>query len=124
MTGRKHQKHVMSKKYLPASPTHDNIFGILGVSLDLNLLPTAWSVHGEAPYLGAVVIAYLLLISIESHAFAYQVVTSSTPDIEWHLESDDQDAFIELAGSLPEWVLSSKLQSQIASLVNSIEYVG
>lgn len=119
MSGLKQQEHVVSEEYLPASPTHDNIFGILGVCLDLNLLPTAWSIHGKAPYLGAVVIAYLLLISIEPHALAYEMVASSTPHIEWHLKSDDQDAFIELAGSFPEWVLSSKLQSQIASILNS-----
>ena len=60
-----------SEEYLPATPAHDYIFSILGICLDLNLLPTARGIHGEAPYLGAVVIAYLLLISIESHTFAY-----------------------------------------------------
>lgn len=65
---------------------YDIVLSIFGVCLDFNALLTAWSCHCKRPYLCAVVLANFLLFGIESYTFAYQVPTTITPYIEWHLK--------------------------------------
>ena len=98
--------------HLSCAAADDNILCVLGVCLDLDLLAAAGGSHGEAPYLGAVVAAYLLLLRVEAHTLAYQVVAATTPHVEGHLKPDDQDALVQLAGSLSQRMLPSELQSK------------
>ena len=51
------------------------------------------------------VVPDLLLLSIEAHALPDQMLAAQAPDIEGHLEADDQDALIQLLGTLPQWML-------------------
>ena len=69
--------------------------------------------HGEGPDLGGVVVPDLLLLGIEAHALANQVLAAVAPHIERHLKADDQDALIELLGSLPQRVLALLLQHKV-----------
>ena len=78
---------------------------ILGVSLHFNMLLTAGRGHGEAPDLGAVVVADGLLLGIEAHALANEVPTAIAPNIEGHLKANDEDALVQLLGPLPQGVL-------------------
>lgn len=78
---------------------------VLGVGLHFNVLLAAGRGHGEAPDLGAVVVADGLLLSIEAHALADEVPAAIAPDIEGHLKADDKDALVQLLGPLPQRVL-------------------
>ena len=100
--------------YLPASSLDNNVFCILGVCLDFDLLPSARSIHGEAPYLRAVVVPYLLLVCIESDTLPNKVIAPGAPYIEWHLESDDQDPLIDLRCPLPQGMLTVVLQNTVS----------
>ena len=84
---------------------------VLGVCLHFNVLLAAGRRHGEAPNLGAVVIPNGLLLRIESHSLPNEVPAAVAPHIEWHLEADDQDALVELLGTLAQRVLSIVLHN-------------
>jgi len=73
----------------------------------------AGAAHTEHPYPCAVVHPNLLLLSVETHPLANDVLAALAPDIEWHLKADDEDALVQLLGPLPERVLPSKLQQHI-----------
>lgn len=92
--------------YLSAPTTDDYILSVFRICLDLNFLATAWCIHSKAPYPGAVVVPYLPLVGIESDALPNEMVASSTPNIEGHLKSDDQNPLIKLVGPLSQWVLA------------------
>ena len=62
--------------------------------MDLDAGLAAGRPHGEGPDLGGVVVPNLLLLSIEAHALADEVLAALAPDVEGHLEADDQDALI------------------------------
>lgn len=94
----------------PATPD-DVVLRVFGVGLDFNLLAAAGRPHGEAPDLGAVVGADLLLLGVEADALADEVVAAGAPDVERHLEADDQNALVQLLRTLPQRVLPSKLQA-------------
>ena len=82
-----------------------------GVCLDFDLLATAWRIHREAPDPRAVVIAYLLLLSIEPDTLADEVIAARTPYVERHFKSDDQYSLVDLTGPFPQWMLSIVLQT-------------
>jgi hypothetical protein len=45
-----------------------------------------------------------LLFGVEADALADVVVAGGTPDVEGHLEADDEDALVKLAGAAAEGV--------------------
>ena len=53
-----------------------------------------------------------LLLGVEAHALADEVAAAGAPHVEGHLEADDQDALVQLLGSLPQGVLALLLQAQ------------
>lgn len=84
---------------------------VLGVCLHFNVLLAAGRRHGEAPDLGAVVIPDGLLLRIKSHSLPNEVPAAIAPHIERHLKADDQDALVELLGTLAQRVLSIVLHN-------------
>lgn len=70
-----------SHAHLSPGPSCHNVFVILGVSLDFDVLLAAGGSHREAPDFGAIVIPDGLLLSIESHSLSNEVPTAITPAI-------------------------------------------
>ena len=68
--------------------------------------------HGESPDSSAVIHANLLLLGIESHALANQMIAVSTPHIKWHLKADDQYTLVQLLCPLPEGMLPTELRKK------------
>lgn len=93
---------------LPASLS-DNILCILWVGLYSNLA-SAMMVHAERPYLGTVVVAHLLLFSIEPHSLGNHLTTLVTPHVVGDLKPDDKNPLVHLFGTLPQGMLPLKLQ--------------
>lgn len=77
---------VVRRKYLLLASRNDSVLCIFGICLHLNALLTTRRRHGEGPDLGAVIVANRLLFSIEADAFANEVATALTPNIEGHLK--------------------------------------
>lgn len=107
----------MGSYLLPTSTDH-NIFCVLGICLHFDLLPTARGIHFEAPYFGAVVTAYLFLLGIKSDSFPNEVIASSTPDIERHLKSDDQNALVQFTCPFSERMLTIVLQENESVIIS------
>lgn len=96
--------------HLAAGACDNQVLAVLGVGVDLDAGLAAGGGHGEGPDLGGVVVPNLLLLSIEAHALANEVLAAVAPHVEGHLEADDQNALIKLLGSLPQRVLALLLQ--------------
>ena len=99
--------------HLAAGASNNLVLAVLGVGVDLNAGLAAGGAHGEGPYLGGVVVADLLLLSIEPHSLANQVLAALAPHVEGHLEPDDQNALIKLLGPLSQRMLALLLQQQV-----------
>ena len=80
--------------YLLLAARYHIVLCVLGICLDLNALLTAGRRHGEGPYLGAVVVANGLLLSIEADPFPYEMAAAPTPHIEWHLKPASTSAYV------------------------------
>jgi hypothetical protein len=70
--------------------------------------------HREGPYLGGEVVADLLLLGVEALALGDVLAALEAPDIEGHLEADDQDALADLLGALAQRVLAIELREERA----------
>ena len=99
--------------YLSSCPLRDHILVVLWVRLHFNLLAAAWSAHGEVPYLCGEIAANLLLLGIEAHTLSNQMPAAIAPDVEGHLEADDQDALVQLLGALAQRMLALELQAPV-----------
>ena len=97
--------------HLPPAALGDHILGVFGVRLHLDAVGAAGAAHAEPPDAGGVVHADLLLLGIEAHPLANEVLAALTPAIEGHLKADDQDALVQLLGPLPQGVLPSELRA-------------
>ena len=82
-------RHVLV--YLLLATRHHIVLCILWVCLHLNTLLAARGRHGKGPNLGAVVLADLLLLCIESHSLANQMPTAFAPNVERHLKPASQE---------------------------------
>lgn len=60
------------------------------------------ALHSELIHRSAIVHANFRLLRIVPHTHPDVVVASLTPDVVWHLKSDDQDPHVEFPGSLSE----------------------
>jgi len=89
--------------YLLLAARHHIVLCILWVCLHFNALLAARGRHGKGPNLGAVVLADLLLLCIESHSLANQMPTAFTPDVERHLKpvSQEQKSVSDMFGRVP-----------------------
>ena len=62
--------------------------------------------HGEAVNGRRVVIPCSLLLCVVPHALANVALAALAPDVEWHFEANDENALVQLAGAVTEWVLA------------------
>jgi hypothetical protein len=118
--GRQHRnKRVVGEKinggwwsgaHLPSAAFGHNIFGIFGVRLHLNLVRAAGAAHPKDPNSCAMIHPNLLLLGVEAHPLANEVLAALTPDIEWHLKADDEDPLVQFFCPFSERMLPSKLQ--------------
>lgn len=109
-TAQRRRQHLLS-----ASRDH-HIVCSLGISLYFDTLLAAGCLHAEAPYLGGVVGANLLLLSIEAHTLANEVVALAAPHVEGHLKADDKDPLVQLFGTLTQRVLALLLHIAVHGL--------
>lgn len=94
-------RSLWSRAHLPFAAFGNDVLGVLGVRFHLNLVRAAGAAHTKHPYPCAVVHTNLLLLGIETHPLANEVLAALAPDIEWHLKTDDKDALVQLLGPLP-----------------------
>ena len=105
-------EEIGQASHLSSCPSDHNVLMDLGVGLHFNVLLAAGRGHGEAPDLGAVVVANGLLLSIEAHALANEVPAAVAPDVEGHLKADNQDALVQLFGPFSQRMLPIVLQQK------------
>ncbi len=89
---------------LPPRPRHDLIVQVGRVSLDLEVVLAQVALHPELVDRRGVVHAHLLLLGVVPDAHAHVVAAALAPDVVGHLEADDEDAQVELAGPLAQGV--------------------
>ena len=77
--------------YLLLAARHHIVLYIFWVCLHFNALLAARGCHGKGPYFGAVVLANLLLLCVESHSLANQMPTAFAPNVERHLKPVNQE---------------------------------
>jgi hypothetical protein len=67
------------------------------------------ALHPKTPDGRTVIIANLFLLGIKTNTTANVLVAAETPNIKGHLKPNDQNAFIKLAGTRTQRVLSKVL---------------